>query len=69
MDIEKSIVEGQTEKTTQSEVADKSMEGDFVCIFRERDLLRNRVHSPDPISSIGIIERIRGKVRSLFDNL
>ena len=69
MDIEKSIVEGRTEETAQSGGADKLMEDDFLCIFRERDLLRNQAHNPGPISSLGITGHIKGKVRGLFDNL
>lgn len=69
MDIGASIVEGRTEKSTQSKVADKLMENDYLCIFRERDLLRNQVHNPGLINSLGIIGRIKGKVRSLFHNL
>lgn len=42
-------------KAMQPEVSGKAMEGNFICVFRERDLLRNHVHSPPVKSSLGIL--------------
>lgn len=42
-------------KATQPKVSDKPIEDDFICVFRERDLLRNQMHRPPVKSNFGIL--------------
>lgn len=42
------------EKATQPKVSNKLMEDNFICVFRERDLLRNQVQHPPAKSNFVI---------------
>ena len=42
-------------KATQPKASDKPIEDDFICVFRERDLLRNQVQHPPRKSNFGIL--------------
>lgn len=66
MDDKKGVVKGGPEKDAQTEVADKLMKDDFICIFRERDLLRNQVDRPLVERAPGVFGSIKRKVANLF---
>lgn len=52
-------------KATQTKMPDKVVKDDFICVFRERDLLRNQVHSSPDKSPLGIFNRIKRKIGNL----
>jgi len=54
-----------SQKAIQPKVSDKPMENNFICVFRERDLLRNQVHRPPVKSTLGIFKRIKRKIGNL----
>jgi hypothetical protein len=55
-----------SEEPIQPEVSNELMKDEFFCIFRERDLLRNQIHSPFVESTLGIVGRVKRKIRDWF---
>jgi hypothetical protein len=43
------------QKAMQPKVSGKPMKDDFICVFRERDLLANQVHHPPEKRNFGIL--------------
>lgn len=66
MDDKKRIIKGVTEEPAQPEAPQKPVKDNLICIFRERDLLRNQADRPLVESAPGIFGRIKRKIRSLF---
>ena len=54
MDQIKCLTNLLPKKATQPKVSDKPIEDNFICVFRERDLLRNQVQHPPAKSNFGI---------------
>ena len=55
MDFIKDRIKIIPAKATQPKVSDKPMEDNFICVFRERDLLANQVNHPPEKSNFRIL--------------
>lgn len=68
MDFIKGSVKAIPQKATQPKVSDKRMEDDFICVFRERDLLRNQIHNHVVKNTPGVFNRFKRKIGNLFNH-
>lgn len=66
MNDKQCIFESRAEEAVKPKMTDEFVKDRLVCIFRERDLLRNQVHCAVEKHGLGVGQRIKRKIGRLF---